>query len=451
MGRGDDMAYKIHPAAMALPEMTDDEYRQLLEGIGLRGQLEPIKLLDGKIIDGRHRYRACNELGKDPKVIDVDLCGLNPAEYVWELNGDRRNLTPSQRACVAVDLLPELEKEAKKRHREKSAEGGKSKGKEKTPTPSTTKHQARDDAAKLTGTNPRYVSDAKAVKQADPELFEEVKQGKKKLTEAKQEVKRKAKRDAHEEKLTEVREKEQPSDWRIIHGDCVTELPAITGARLVFADPPYNIGVDYGKGAKSDSLPADVYLAWCRQWITKAIDCLTKDGSIWVMVPDECAAEVAMILKSHDLHRRAWIKWYETFGVNCTKNFNRTSRHIFYCVLDPKHYVFNEDAVTRPSDRQTKYKDKRAVAGGKLWDDVWTISRLAGTCTERLPDFPTQLPLELVTAIVGCASEPGDLVVDPFCGSATTGVAAKQLGRKFVGIEKEEKFWERATVRLASG
>jgi site-specific DNA-methyltransferase (adenine-specific) len=107
--------------------------------------------------------------------------------------------------------------------------------------------------------------------------------------------------------------------------------------------------------------------------------------------------------------------------------------------------------VTRPSDRQTKYADKRAVDGGKIWDDVWQIPRLTGHAEERVPDFPTQLPIALVEPIVLCASMPGDLVVDPFSGSGTTGAAALSNGRKYVGIERSEKFIDLSQLRLQAG
>src|SRR5262249_46230351 len=111
---------------------------------------------------------------------------------------------------------------------------------------------------------------------------------------------------------------------------------------------------------------------------------------------------------------------------------------------------FNREAVTRLSDRQTKYNDRRADPRGKIWDDVWVIPRLVGTAEERIPDFPTQLPLDLLRPIIGCASDPRDLVLDPFSGSATTGVAALELGRRYVGIEKREKFATLSRKRLAA-
>jgi site-specific DNA-methyltransferase (adenine-specific) len=107
---------------------------------------------------------------------------------------------------------------------------------------------------------------------------------------------------------------------------------------------------------------------------------------------------------------------------------------------------------TRPSDRQTKYADKRADPAGKLWDNVWGINppipRLTGTCDERIPEFPTQLPLALLEPIVLCASEPGDLIVDPFSGSGTTGAAAIRHGRRYIGIEQSAKFADLARMRL---
>ena len=242
-------------------------------------------------------------------------------------------------------------------------------------------------------------------------------------------------------------------EWSILNVDVLDGLAAVRDehgpARLIFTDPPYNIGIDYGTGKDADSLSDGAYLRWVDEWIGLCCDCLTDDGSLWVMIGDEYAAEYAMILKRRGLTLRSWIKWYETFGVNCQNKFNRTSRHIFYAVKDEKSFLFNPEPVTRPSDRQTKYGDSRASAGGKLWDDVWQIPRLTGTCAERIPDFPTQLPLALVEPIVLCASMSGDLVVDPFNGSGTTGVASVRNGRKYVGVEKSETFSDVAHVRLS--
>src|SRR5262249_18596507 len=161
----------------------------------------------------------------------------------------------------------------------------------------------------------------------------------------------------------------------------------------------------------------------------------------------EYADQFGILLREVGFCRRAWIKWYETFGVNCTNNFNRCSRHIFYCVKDPRRFVFNREAVTGPSARLDKHKDKRADPHGKLWDNVRSIPRLVENCKERVPDLPTQLPLALVRPIVRCASNPGDLVLDPFSGSGTAGVAALECCRRFIGIELNKHYAEKSRPR----
>lgn len=178
---------------------------------------------------------------------------------------------------------------------------------------------------------------------------------------------------------------------------------------------------------------------------------LSPDGSLWLLVSLEWAWQIIPIALRAGLHLRQHITWYETFGVNCTRKFNRCSRPLLWLVKNPHSFVFNDcPEIRRLSDRQTKYRDRRANPAGKLWDDVWMIPRLAGTHRERIPGFPTQLPVKLLRPIVGCASNPGDLVLDPFVGSGTSGQAALELGRGFVDIEGNERFAEQARIRLES-
>jgi site-specific DNA-methyltransferase (adenine-specific) len=278
-----------------------------------------------------------------------------------------------------------------------------------------------------------------------PDLFAEIKSRRKRIVDAVRHV-------HNNKKAAELNSHaavESP-DAKIICGDGIAGLKEHRGkARLITADSVYNVGIDYGDGAKADRLPDHVYLDWCRTWMEAARDVLTPDGSLWVLICNEYADEFGCALKRIGLTIRSWITWYETFGVNCSNSFNRCSRRLFYCVKNPKRFVFNAEAVTRQSDRQAKYNDKRANPGGKIMDDVWLIPRLTGTCKERIPGFPTQLPMALLRPIVGCASDPGDLVIDPFCGSGTTGAVCIESSRRFIGFEKQERFADLARKRLA--
>jgi site-specific DNA-methyltransferase (adenine-specific) len=248
-------------------------------------------------------------------------------------------------------------------------------------------------------------------------------------------------------------------NWRIVVGDCLDVLDGVPdgSVRLVVADPPYNVGVDYGDGAKADRLPHGEYASWCREWIELAARKLTADGSLWLIINFENAASAFTSLQSAaGLHFRSWITWRETFGTNCFKKFNRTSRPLLYFTKHRTRFVFNVDAVRVPSARLLKYKDRRANPIGKIMDDVWLdIPRVCGTFRERVKGpngerFPNQLPIKLLRRIVAVASDPGDFVLDPFAGSATAGVAAIELGRRFLGIEKQSRFAALAAERLRS-
>jgi DNA modification methylase len=469
---------KNHPAADAWPMMDDERYAELRADIEMNGQREPITLCDGMILDGRNRHRACVDLGIEP--LTRQYAG-DPWAYAWSLNGARRDLEATVRALIfkrcedgSAKWAKRLLKIAEEGNRKKSdaAKAGRvGRAAKKAvgdlladsalevdhrdpPVNGAKKHVAREARAAEAKVSPATMARADQIAKR-PDLEKKVVAGEMRPAEALREIRSSKRRQELEQAAAmaavDRHESDRPS-WSLLNMDVLDGLEAVRDehgpARLIFTDPPYNIGIDYGEGEKADLLTPQAYMKWVRQWFSLCWDCLTDDGSLWVMIGDEYAAEYCTELKATGFAVRSWIKWYETFGVNCSNKFNRTSRHIFYAVKDSSSFVFNPEPVTRPSDRQTKYGDSRAAAGGKIWDDVWQIPRLTGTCAERIPDFPTQLPLALVQPIVLCASMPGDLVVDPFNGSGTTGVAAIRNGRKYVGIEKSEKFADMATMRL---
>ena len=236
---------------------------------------------------------------------------------------------------------------------------------------------------------------------------------------------------------------------RLVNDDCVSFL-TVAGDELydlIIADPPYNIGVDYGGGAKKDRRPD--YDTWCEEWIGLCRNALKPDGSIWIVSGQEHAADIDIAMRKCGLHMRNRITWQENFGVYCSRKFGRTSRPIFYATKSKTDFKFNAETVMVPSARATKYNDKRASRSGlKIMGDVWTINRVCGTFRERVKGVPTQLPFELVRRIVAVSSIPGDYIFDPFAGSGTTVVVAKEMNRSAVGVELSRKFFDIATKRL---
>jgi len=237
---------------------------------------------------------------------------------------------------------------------------------------------------------------------------------------------------------------------RVIQGDCVKILSALDEpvADLIFADPPFNIGYKYD--VYEDRKKYDDYYAWTEQWMGAcATKALKPAGTFWIAIGDDYAAEVRLIANGLGLHLRNWVIWHYTFGQSTKKKFARSHTHLFYFVKDADKFTFNDMAVRIPSARQTTYADRRANPVGKVPDDVWSFSRVCGTFNERVRWHPCQMPERVLERIVAAASNPGDLVLDPFSGSGTTCVAAARLGRRYVGIDLSGEYVTESERRIA--
>ena len=253
----------------------------------------------------------------------------------------------------------------------------------------------------------------------------------------------------------------------IRQGDCLAGLKKLADGSvdLGFADPPFNIGYDYD--VYDDKLDCDKYLSWCSDWLTEVVRVLKDDGTFWLAIGDEYAAEMKVLMQRElGLTCRSWVVWYYTFGVNCKLKFSRSHAHLFHMVKDPKRFTFNTDSIRVPSARQLVYGDKRANSRGRLPDDTWILRpqdvpesfdgsedtwyfpRVNGTFKERAGFHGCQMPEQLLGRILRACSNEGELVLDPFVGSGTTATVAKKLRRRFVGFELSEEYTELASKRV---
>ncbi len=165
--------FPVHPAAELFPMMLDEQYAKLRDDIRANGLREPITLCEAKVLDGRNRLRACDELGIEPKFTSYD--GESPVAFVWSLNGARRHLSKSQLAAIATEMLPQLREEASKRKAQ--ATGAPRGEKSVLPVSAGETGNARDIAAKMVGVGHSIVQRAAEVKKTDPALFERIKTG----------------------------------------------------------------------------------------------------------------------------------------------------------------------------------------------------------------------------------------------------------------------------------
>lgn len=236
-------------------------------------------------------------------------------------------------------------------------------------------------------------------------------------------------------------------DGLLIRGDCLKVLPKMKSGSvdLVFADPPFNIGYDYD--TITDDKPPIEYVAWTMQWVEECVRILKPTGSMFVAIGDEYAAEMKKVLDRH-MYMRNWIIWHYTFGVYCTHKFGRDHAHILYYCKNPKQRTFNDRAIRIPSARQTTYKDARANSDGRIPGDVWTYSRICGTFKERT-GHPCQMPVAILDRIIRTATQRGERVLDPFAGSGTSLVSARQNGRQFIGVELSRRYASAIASRLS--
>jgi len=251
--------------------------------------------------------------------------------------------------------------------------------------------------------------------------------------------------------------------------DCIKGLKALNDGTvdLAFADPPFNIGYDYD--LYHDKLESENYLAWSRDWTAEVLRVLKPNGTFWLAIGDEYAAELKVMLqREHGLTCRSWVVWYYTFGVNCKTKFSRSHAHLFHMVKRADDFTFNADAVRVPSARQLVYGDGRANPQGRLPDDTWILRpqdipasftaeedtwyfpRVCGTFKERAGWHGCQMPEQLLGRIIRACSHEGELVLDPFAGSGTTLAVAKKLNRRYLGFELSPQYAERVEARLES-
>jgi site-specific DNA-methyltransferase (adenine-specific) len=246
-------------------------------------------------------------------------------------------------------------------------------------------------------------------------------------------------------------------------------LPRIEDASidLVFADPPFNIGYDYD--VYDDARDSDAYLDWTRRWGREVVRALKPDGTLWLAIGDEYAAEMKWIFhRELGLTLRSWVVWYYTFGVHCKRKFARSHAHLLYFLKDPKRFTFNADDphIRVPSARQLVYDDIRANPNGRLPDDTWILRpqdmaqgfrpdedtwyfpRVCGTFKERAGFHGCQMPEQVLGRIIRASSNPGEVVLDPFSGSGTTLTVAKKLHRRYLGFELSEDYAAAARKRL---
>lgn len=237
-------------------------------------------------------------------------------------------------------------------------------------------------------------------------------------------------------------------DFTLYYGDCLELLPLLKEkVDVVFADPPYFLSnggisvqsgkiVSVNKGEWDKGIPVDEMHAFNMKWIGLCRDILTDNGTIWVSGTYHNIFSVANALTSLGFKILNVITWAKTNpppNISC-RYFTYSTEFIIWARKMAKvpHYY--------------NYELMKHINGDKQMTDVWRLPAIAPwekTCGKH----PTQKPLSLMSRIILASTKQGDKVLDPFCGSGTTGIAANLLERNFVGIEREWEYVEMSQRR----
>ena len=191
-----------HPAADLFPLMDAQELEALADDIAVNGLIHPVVTFNGEVLDGRNRLAACDAAKVEPRFVEwLPVGDVTPTEWVIATNLTRRHLNKGQLATLAVELLPVLEEEARKRQVAALRKGDVAPDVAKLPP---REDKSRDQAGAIVGVSGRMVSDAKKLKEEEPELFEEVKAGKTTIEQAKRETKEKKREERRAENAKKV-------------------------------------------------------------------------------------------------------------------------------------------------------------------------------------------------------------------------------------------------------
>lgn len=241
-------------------------------------------------------------------------------------------------------------------------------------------------------------------------------------------------------------------DFKLILGDSFEELERIkkNSIDMIFADPPYFLSndgitcsggkmVSVNKGDWDKKVGVEEKHQFNRKWIKLCYNILKDQGTIWISGTLHNIYSIGLALEQEGfkiINNITWQKSNPPPNLAC-KAFTHSTETILWARKDiPKtKYKFN-------------YSLMKSLNGNKQMKDVW-ITSLTKSSEKKYGKHPTQKPLELLERIVLASTEKNDLILDPFCGSSTTGIAAAKLHRAYIGIDNEKEYLDLSVRRYS--
>jgi hypothetical protein len=390
--------------------MGEPELLHLTEDIKAHGLREKITLYEGKVLDGRNRFLVCQSLKIRSETKDFAGSHLDALAFVWSENFHRRHLNPSQAAVaearrvkVSQEYAAEVDKmktEAREKKKEGGKKGGKAGGKGR---PKKDRHGERipqayreprtsTRRAKAVGTNRKYLETAETLLETDPKRLEDVEGGKKTLSEVIRELRKEEQAAKRKAAIKEGKKIKDETVFRLPIEEIQSDPNSID---LIFTDPPYD----------------DQHIEHYTMAAKLAKSCL-KSGRFFCCYVGKLRLPQVI---------NAIIPYLEYVWIIAAFHSFSKEKHLG----NPYQFAENWRPVL-------VFKKAGKAEVCKFQQDVVRAER-DKTFHDWQQDIKT--PLQLIEAY----TEPGELVVDPFCGGGTTLVAAKRLGRKWLGFDISEE------------
>ncbi len=245
---------------------------------------------------------------------------------------------------------------------------------------------------------------------------------------------------------------------KIVWQDTMRALNCIPDnfADLMIVDPPYNLTKNFGKSTFKQ-MDFSEYKNWLDKWLSKVVRILKPNASLYICSDWQSSIVIPLVAgKYFKLRNR--ISWERDKGRAAADNWKNCLEDIWYYTKSDE-YIFNLEAVKMQRTVLAPYRDNKGTP--KDWQEengkkirftapsnIWTDITIPFWSMAENTEHPTQKPEKLIAKLILASSNEGDMVFDPFVGSGTTAVAAKKLGRRYLGIERERKYVALALKRL---
>ena len=408
-----------------IPPLSNEEFKQLERNILEEGIREPLITWNGILIDGHNRYRIAQEHDMNYETLEKEFDNINRVKE-WMIHNQfgRRNLSNYQRSVLALQLEDVFREKAKEN------QAIQFKGISLKQISAEVKPiETRQEIAKVANVSHDTIAKVKKIQSnATPEVKEKLNTGTMSINEAYKEIKKEENEQLKTQKAIEIIEKVYENNTNIYNGDCIEYIKTIKDKSIdcLITDPPYGVDIQFGaydnqlsRKIENDGNIEDA-LILLNEMLINVKSKLKEDAHIYIFCNWKIYPQFNQIISKH-FQIKNLIIWDKLFmGMGDLKgNYSSSYEMIVFA-------GGNREFLTRPKNIiQCRFSDERF--------------------------HNTQKPVELIKQLIDNSTNVNETIFDPFLGSGSTVVAAKEMKRNFIGCEIDEQNYKITLKRLEDG